>query len=63
MATFLHFHLTIFSLFNVEKKPGMAKIKSGIQRFSGKLGDEVYVDSHRYPPHVRKPVKPGSKGK
>jgi hypothetical protein len=39
----------------------MAKIKSGIQRFSGKLGDEVYVDSHRYSPHVRKPVKPGSK--
>src|SRR5258708_3855148 len=53
--------MIIFPFFKLLKKPGMAKIKNGIQRFSGKVGDEVHVDSHRYPPHIRKPVKAGSK--
>jgi hypothetical protein len=25
------------------------------------LGDEIYVDSHRYSPDARKPAKPGTK--
>lgn len=39
----------------------MAKTKGGITRLSGKLGDDVFIDSNRYTPHVRKPGKPGSK--
>jgi hypothetical protein len=55
------YSIIVLLFYNLLKRPRMAKIKNGIQRFSGKFGDEVYVDSHRYPRHIRKPVKAGSK--
>ena len=39
----------------------MAKLKPSLIKISGKHGDDVYVDSRQYGPHVRKPVPAGSK--
>ena len=39
----------------------MAKLRPSLVKISGKHGDEVHVDSNRYPRHVRKPVSPGTK--
>jgi hypothetical protein len=39
----------------------MAKIKRGVNKLSGKLGDEVHVSGSRYAPHVRKAPKKSNK--
>ena len=39
----------------------MAKLKPSPIKLSGKHGDDVHIDSKRYPRHVRKPVSPGTK--
>jgi hypothetical protein len=39
----------------------MAKIKRTITKLSGKLGDEVHINSGHYAPHVRKAPKKGKK--
>jgi hypothetical protein len=39
----------------------LAKLKPSIFKISGKHGEDVHVDSKRYPRHLRKPVSPGTK--
>jgi hypothetical protein len=39
----------------------MAKINGGLIELSGKMGDEVFVQSNRYGSYIRKAPKPGSK--
>ena len=39
----------------------MAKLKPSLIKISGKHGDDVHIDSKRYPAHIRRPVSTGTK--
>ena len=39
----------------------MARLKPSFIKLSGKHGEDVHVDSNRYPRHLRKPASPGTK--
>jgi hypothetical protein len=57
----LYFSISHLHSLSYKKLKKMPKIKEGIIGFSGKMGNDVFVQSNRYGPHVRKRPKPGSK--